>query len=457
MSLPDLNRTVIAPATPSGKGALAILRITGKDSFQIFSKMSSGKYLKAAHKQVSLVKIHKGKEHIDDAVVLFFKAPNSYTGEDIVEIICHGSSYIVREILNFAIHCGAFLASPGEFTLRAFINGKMDLARAEAVNALISSDSSAAHHAAICQTEGQLSSLILSLKDRTLSVLAEIEARLDDSDGDLYDPDYKSMYAEILSLRNETQKTAETFRAGKFMREGIKTVLAGAPNSGKSSLMNVMLGYDRAIVSPNAGTTRDTLETSTEINGVRVILTDTAGLAAVAGDSIEKEGMERAVSALRQADMVLLLKDSSCEETDADRLAERQVRQNLPDGSEIIRVFTKADLSGKKTTGTRKGIAVSSVSGYGLDQLKAAITSRAEDITANSGSPSVIYARHYEALSVAADELGDILLELQGKNVRMEICAEHLRAALKSFGLITGETVPDDVLEKIFSSFCVGK
>ena len=457
MPLPDFNRTVIAPATPSGRGALAIIRITGRDSFKIFSKMSAAKYMKAAHRQVSLVKIHKEKEHIDDAVALFFKAPNSYTGEDIVEIICHGSSYIVREILNFAVQCGAFLASPGEFTLRAFINGKMDLAKAEAVNALISSDSSAAHHAAVCQAEGQLSGLILSLKDRSLSILAEIEARLDDSDGDLYEPDFASMSLETLSLRNEAKKAAESFRSGKYMREGIKTVLAGAPNSGKSSLMNVMLGYDRAIVSPNAGTTRDTLETSTEINGIKVILTDTAGLSSAAGDSIEKEGMERAVSALRQADIVLLLKDSSCAETDADRLAERQAMQNLPEGAEIIKVFTKADLSGKKTAGTNKGIAVSSVSGYGIWQLKAAITSRAEGITANSGSPAVIYARHYEALSAAADELGSLAQELQGKNVRMEICAEHLRSALKYFGLITGETVPDDVLEKIFSSFCVGK
>lgn len=457
MSLPDLTKTVIALSTPPGKGALAVIRITGEQSFRIFSKISLAKYSNAAHKQVSLAKIHDGKKYIDDAVAVFFKSPKSYTGDDTVEIMCHGSPYIIREILNAAIKNGAVSAAPGEFTLRAFLNGKMDLSSAEAVNALIASDSEVSHNAAIMQAAGGFSAFINGLKDKALSLLAEIEARIDDSDGEIADFDYEHLISGANGLKNGIQEAVHSFKNGKNIKDGIKVVLAGAPNAGKSSLMNVLLGYDRAIVSPHAGTTRDVLEAAAEINGFKIILTDTAGLSASADNAIEQEGMKRALSALRQADIVLLLKDSSCPESPADKIAAKQIKENMPAGAELIRVYTKKDICNKKISASKGRFFVSSLTGNGIAQLCGLITKNAQAAANNNSAPAVIFARHYQALSGALAEINMLILKLQENSAMPEIAAEHLRAALNQFGLITGETAPDDVLEKIFSTFCVGK
>lgn len=457
MSLPDVGRTIVALATPPGKGALAILRLTGCDSFRIFAKISSKKYSSPKHKQVGLVRIYSGKTHIDDAVVIFFKAPNSYTGEDTVEIMCHGSPYIQREILNAAISAGASPAAPGEFTLRAFLNGKMDLAQSEAVNALISSDSAAAAHAALAQSEGQISELVGGFKDRLLSMLAGIEVNIDNSDGDIEDLDYDSLLDQTLKLRQDILSAAKGFKAGKNIREGIRTVLAGAPNAGKSSLLNAILGYDRAIVSPQAGTTRDVLEASLEYDGIKIIFADTAGLSAKPGDCIEQKGMERAISALRQTDIVLLLKDSSCPSGEADRIAERQAMDNMPEGAELIRVCSKSDIAAKNVSKKRNALYVSALSGDGIDGLLARITEKTRNALDDNAAPATLFARHYSALKAAAEELDGLEHSLRNDPVMPEILAEHIRVALNSLGLITGETVPDDVLERIFSQFCVGK
>lgn len=454
MILPDLKKTIIAPATPQGKGALAVIRMSGPEAFRIFAAISSRRFSCPAHKQVSLVKIKAGKTVLDEAIVVFFKGPNSYSGEDTVEISCHGSAYIVREILNAAISCGAVSAGPGEFTFRAFLNGKLDLSEAEAVNALISSDSAASHHAAITQTEGFLSAMVSGLKDKSVTLLAEIEARLDDSDGLIPEADLNYFSDISEQIRKEVLSASESFKAGRHIKEGLKIVFAGAPNSGKSSLMNAFLGYDRAIVSPMAGTTRDTLESSIEIKGLKICLTDTAGLDSSAGDSIEAEGMSRALSALRNADIVLLLKDSSEPESKADKLAAGKVKDSICEGTKIIKVFTKSDLSKHKRK--RNGIIVSSVTGEGIEELKNKITENYLSLSAESAS-AITSARHYEALSAAAKELKELSFLLKRRDSPLELAAEHLRAALNCFGLITGETAPDDVLAKIFSSFCVGK
>lgn len=474
MQLPDISKTVIAPATAPGKGALSVIRMTGPDSFLIFSKLSSDRYRNPENRQVSLVKIRKNREIIDEAVVVFFKNPHSYTGEDTVEITCHGSPYIVREILAAASAAGAAQASPGEFTLRAFINGKLDLAEAEAVNALIASDSAAAHHAALTQLEGSVSDIVSLMKEETLELLSELEVRLDDSDGDIFPIDTRNFLVRVQNLTRRIDDFAEGFRAGRNISEGIRVVLTGAPNSGKSSLMNMLLGFDRAIVSPEAGTTRDTLEDHVEINGIKIILTDTAGLSAVAGDVIEAEGMKRAMSALRRADTVLLLKDSSVPESEADRIAAECVRKNMPDGAELVHIFTKTDISGLKGTETvcsrnssdtgtgsacpPESIYISCRTGEGIKKLGNRLTEKISAGISDREMPSVLFLRHYEALVQACSELKELVKIINsGKNTMLEIAAEHLRAALKAFGLITGETAADDVLAKIFSGFCVGK
>lgn len=437
---------------------MSVIRMTGPDSFLIFSKLSSAKYKNPENRQVSLVKIRKENEIIDEAIVIFFKCPHSYTGDDTVEIICHGSPYIVREILSAAASAGAVQAAPGEFTLRAFINGKMDLAEAEAVNALIASDSAASRHAALTQLEGSLSDIISSMKDETLSLLAETEARLDDSDGEIFPIDIDVFSSRIQNLIKRINELSEGFKTGKNIREGIKAVLAGAPNSGKSSLMNLLLGYDRAIVSPEAGTTRDTLEAPAEINGIKFIITDTAGLSDAAGNVIEEEGMKRAEAALRHADIVLLLKDSSVPESPADRLAAECVRKNMPAEAELFHVFTKIDISGAVNNSCRENTYISCRSGAGTEELRRKITEKTAAGISCREMPSVLFIRHYEALMQASSELKKLTeIISSGKQTMLEIAAEHLRAALKAFGLVTGETAADDVLAKIFSGFCVGK
>lgn len=456
MKLPNLNRTIIALATPPGKGALAVLRMTGKKSFSIFSKLSSDKFAEPKHKQVSLVKIKDEEKNIDDAVVVFFCAPHSYTGENTVEIMCHGSPYIAREIINAAIKFGAASAEPGEFTLRAFLNGKIDLAGAEAVNALISSASMGAHHAALTQLHGGLSASIENLRKQAVELLAELEARLDEADGEPAYLDNDILTVQITSLKNSILHLAHSFKAGKGLREGIKVVLAGAPNAGKSSLLNALLGFDRAIVSNEPGTTRDTLEADIDIAGFTVHVTDTAGLSDQAGSCIEEEGMQRTVQAMNGADFILLLKDCSQPASEADSLAFELAKKNLPNGAEIIKVLSKSDIAECKPKDDE--ILLSCKTGYGLEKLKHMLVRRQEKLLRDGDAPAILFARHYEALKNAASELEKVLpIVQQTEEPPLEIAAEHLRAALNYFGQVTGETASDEVLSKIFSTFCVGK
>lgn len=454
MQLPDLEKTIVAPATPSGKGALALIRMSGKDAFNILSSFSSSEYSNPKHKQVSLVKLFDGKQLIDECIVVFYKSPASYTGEDIVEISCHGSPYIIRTILNAAIKSGAYTANPGEFTLRAFLNGKLDLAEAEAVNALISSGSEAAHHAALAQLNGNLSDKIKGFKQNTVSLLAELEARLDDSDEEISLLDLAQFKNNCKELEESIKNIADGFKTGKGIKEGIKTVITGAPNSGKSSLMNALLGFNRAIVSPMAGTTRDTLNESVEINGIQVVLTDTAGLDVKAGNIMEEEGMRRAEEAIKGADIILLLKDSSTEYTSADKTAERRVLDFALKTSKIIKVFTKSDLSPDKKF---DGYNISCKNGDGIKELQNSITEDHSSAMKNESGAIITFARHYQALKDAQSEFERISALFNSAQPPFELVAEHLRAVLKCLGGISGETTPNDVLAKIFSSFCVGK
>lgn len=453
MQLPDTDRTIIAQATPPGTGALAVLRLTGPKAFEVAARFTNPPQRSPVHKLVRLLEIREGGKLVDRAVAVFFRGPSSYTGQDTVEITCHGSSYVIRKTINLAVRAGASPAEPGEFTLRAFINGKLDLAQAEAVNGLIASGTEAAHRAALAQVRGEMSARVNGLKASAIGLLAELEVRLDDTYEEASPLAAAAFLKKSAALQKEILSLAAGFEAGRGIREGIRVAITGAPNSGKSSLMNALLGYDRAIVSPRAGTTRDTLEAALEVHGFKVLFTDTAGLD-LRGGKLEKEGMRRALKAIEEADIVLLLKDSSKPSSPSDDLAARRVKELAHSGARVINIRSKADLRPGKNDG---GLRLSCRTGEGLDALRRELVRRQRTVFSDGAQSPVIFARHFAALKDAAEGLQGIKAAIQGKEPRYELAAEQLRYTLKALGLILGEAAPDEVLAGIFSTFCVGK
>ena len=457
MKLPETSDTIAALATPPGAGALAIIRISGPAAFGTASAFLSPVPKEPGHSVARLLSVKNGPELVDRAVVVFFRAPASYTGDDTVEITCHGSPYIIRSILNLALKNGARPAGPGEFTLRAFLNGKMDLAQAEAVGELIAAGSAGAHRAAITQAEGGLSAEVRGIRTSLVGLLAQLEARLDDSYEEIPALETAAFARKAAAARKKTLKLASGFEAGKGIREGVKVVITGAPNSGKSSLLNALLGYDRAMVSRRAGTTRDTLEASLEIDGFSVIFTDTAGLNARAPSPLEREGIRRAGKAIARADTVVLVKDASVKESAGDRRAEKETGRLALKGTKVLRVLNKADLRAEKSRGTAGCLRVSAKTGEGLLKLKAALIAEQKKVFLDGSQAVVTSARHFSALSAAAAELSALKKVLGKGTPPLELAAEHLRGALEALASLLGETAPEEVLGSIFSNFCVGK
>lgn len=456
MRAPDTRDTIVAPSTAPGGAAIAVLRVSGPRAFEICSNfLHPNKALADPKPRLThLLRIKDGEEVIDRAVAVFYRAPASYTGDDTVELFCHGSPYILRSALTLAIRHGAREAEPGEFTLRAFLNGKLDLAEAEAVGDLIASSTRAEHASAMRQVEGELSARIKDYKSPLVAVLAELEARLDDADSEIPVEDTAALSGEVLAARGKISAAAESFRRGRFVREGIKVAIAGAPNSGKSSLLNALAGASRAIVSREPGTTRDCVETPVELGGHRVTFTDTAGFNPAPGGDIEAEGLRRAAAAVASADIVLFVMDGSAPESDGDRLAAGTIADRLSPGARVITVLNKSDLAPSRTDGA--AVAVSALTGAGLDALRTALLEGETAAIAEGGlGGAVTSARHFQALSRAAEELAPAAEKI--RTGETELAAEHLRAALSELGGILGETTPDDILAEIFGRFCVGK
>ncbi|MBI4350632.1 MAG: tRNA uridine-5-carboxymethylaminomethyl(34) synthesis GTPase MnmE [Elusimicrobia bacterium] len=457
MRLPDTSDTIAAQATPPGAGALAVIRISGPAAFAAASAFLSPVPRSPGHASARLLSVKEGGALVDRAVVVFYRGPASYTGDDTVEISCHGSPYIIRTILNLAVKNGARPAGPGEFTLRAFLNGKLDLAQAEAVGELIAASSAGAHRAAITQAEGGLSSEVRVIRAGLVELLAELEARLDDSYEEVPALELKAFSGRAAAAGKKTLGLASGYEAGRGIREGVKVVIAGAPNSGKSSLLNALLGYDRAMVSPRSGTTRDTLEAPLEINGFSVLFTDTAGLNARAASPLEREGVRRAEKAIAAADTVLLVKDASIKETPGDRLAEREIARLALKSARLVRVLNKTDLRGRKGRASAGCLEVSAKTGRGLPGLKAALVAEQEKVFRDGAQAAVTSARHFAALAAAAGELAGLAALLKKKAPPLELAAERLRGALQYLGALLGETAPEEVLESVFRNFCVGK
>ncbi len=455
MALPDTNATIVAQATPPGAGALAVVRLSGPSAVQTASLFLSP--FPVEHAMARLASVLDGERLVDRAVVLFYRSPRSYTGEDTVEITCHGSPYVVRTVLSLAVRNGARPAEPGEFTLRAFLNGKLDLTQAEAIGQLIEAGSEAAHRAAITQAEGLLSAKVREMRGELVPLMADLEARLDDSYEELPPLDGRDFLRRAAEVRESAESLAADYETGKGIRDGLNVVIAGAPNSGKSSLFNALLGYDRAMVSGTAGTTRDTLEARLEIDGFTVLLTDTAGLNAGRPSPLEREGIRRAGEAIAKAGAVILVKDASTPESPADRLAEREVQRLSGAGTRIVRVHSKSDLPEKRRAAGARHLAVSARTGAGLPALRATLIAEQKKVFRDGTQAVITSARHFSALSAAARELRALEAVVSKRCPALELAAEHLRAASNALAGLLGETAPEEVLADIFGRFCVGK
>lgn len=452
-----MQTTICAPATGVGQGAVSLIRLSGPQALSILKKLIHGEKSFPPREQV-FCRLYDGEKVLDEALVTYFAAPRSFTGEDVVEFALHGSSYIRGRLLELLCAYGAQPAKRGEFSYRAFLNGKMDLIQAQGLCDLISAGNKAAHEVAVSSLDGRLSDKLNHIKTALTELLAQIEVRLDDQDEEL--PPLNTKQAEHI-LRTQTgwlAQLADTFSVGRLLKEGLKVAIVGAPNCGKSSLLNALVGFDRAIVSAQSGTTRDTVEETLDLEGQKIILTDTAGIREHALDPAEQEGMKRSLKAIEKADAVLFVADLTRELTSQEEALWEDVQKiNKP----TVLVLNKTDeapqgrcaLEGR----AQYTVYVSCKKGEGIEQLKKQLLTF---VSAPAGQATdgvmISNLRQYQAVLEAQTELESALVQL-AHDAGLELYAEHIRGALRALKDLTGEVTPDDVLDVIFSKFCVGK
>lgn len=458
--------TIAAISTPAGVGGIAVIRVSGPDAIKIVDSAWSGKPLAEATSHTA----HLGRyiatdgNILDEGVATVFRGPASFTGEDTVEISVHGSRWIQREVLSDLIRRGARAAGHGEFTQRAFLNGKLDLAQAEGIADLISSSSRAAHDLALSQTRGHFSRELEALRGKLVEFASLLELELDFSEEDVEFADRTNLLSLANTILTKVKRLASSYSSGAAIKEGVPVVIAGVPNAGKSSLLNLLLGDDKAIVSDIPGTTRDTIEDTLEIDGVLYRFIDTAGLRATS-DVVENLGIERARSKMQDARIVIWIIDptsplpSQYEELNSFLAAK-------PD-AKVITLLNKSDLQSQNPEGAVHVLAqsaselpnqikFSAKTGLGLDKLKTCLN----ELTFGDINPDaeliVTNARHYEALTRGADALTRAIGGIE-TGLSADFIAQDVREALHHLGTITGTITPDNLLHSIFSSFCIGK
>lgn len=455
----SLDDTIVAISTPPGVGAIGIVRLSGNKSLTIANDIFRGKKLEEqkSHTLHFGHIVNKDSQDIDEVVIGIFRAPHSYTGEDIIEISGHGSPFILAQILEVCIEAGARLALPGEFTQRAFLNGKMDLVQAEAVGDLIQATSQASHLSALHHLKGGYSSELNDLRERLIHFSALVELELDFAEEDVEFADRTTFRAYLSEISKKTHRLLDSFKLGNAMKNGVSVAIIGRPNAGKSTLLNALLNEERAIVSDIAGTTRDTIEESLNINGYLFRLIDTAGIRQHTDDVIESMGIERSMSNARKADIIIYVKDLLDEEESIGWLAPYQ--------DKTIEVFTKFDIYQEKyhdqpaSTILQSGKILLHPNHYdiGIQQLKEEVFKLAIGSSVSRVDTIVTNARHYEALKHVADSLNDLASGLDN-GLTGDLLALDIRSCLYYLGLITGKVdVDKDVLGAIFSSFCIGK
>lgn len=451
-----MQTTICAPVTGEGKCAVSVIRLSGPQALEFTRQIAAPGTQFTARKQVFCA-LMDGQTVLDKALVTYFKAPNSFTGEDVVEFSVHGSPYIRGRLLEILCRLGAVPARRGEFSYRAFLNGKMDLVEAQGLCDLISAGNKEAHSIAMSSLDGRLSARLDGVKKTLTDLLAQIEVRLDDVDEEMPPLTDEQIAAPLNQAIEVLSKLADTFSVGKFIKEGLKVAIVGAPNAGKSSLLNALVGFDRAIVSAASGTTRDTIEEALDVNGRKIILTDTAGIRDHALDPAEQEGMKRSIKALKAADAVIMVMDASREPTPQERSLWQDV---LAEKKRTLLALNKQDACRQNFTwnpgeGNYSVVRLSCKTGEGVDELKKALT---QDLTAAAAEDGVMLSnlRQYEAVLRAQTEL-EMASRRLTRGAGGEIYAEHIRAALLSLKDLIGEVTPDDVLDVIFSTFCMGK
>ena len=456
------NSTIIALATPPGTGALGVIRLSGPEAFSIVDAIFSGARLQ----KVKTHTIHFGNivdgegQTIDEVLVFLFKGPHSYTGEDVIEISCHGSPYILQKVMERCLEKGATMAQPGEFTLRAFLHGKMDLSQAEAVSDLIASQSAASHKIAIEQMRGGYSDKIKELRNQLIHFAGMLELELDFAEEDVEFADR----SELMELVKNTQKTInaliDSFRLGNAIKNGVVTVIAGRPNAGKSTLLNRLLKEDRAIVSEIAGTTRDTVEEILNIRGINFRLIDTAGIRE-AQDQIEEIGVRKTMEKISQASLLLYVFDVA--QTSAAEVT-RDLRELENKNLSLIAVANKMDLNPYTKAEEfvspylrhDQFIPVSAKNDMNVEYLKDYLYDLIAGSQLNNESVIVTNTRHIDALQKTEIALQKVLSGFE-EQITSDFIAMDMRQAIYHLGEITGEISTDDLLEHIFRNFCIGK
>jgi tRNA modification GTPase len=463
-NLSSLEDTIAAISTPLGEGGIGIVRLSGRDAIKIADKIFKGE------KSVSQIPSHRvtyGEiadpltgEIVDEVLLTVYQSPKSYTAEDLVEISCHGGQLVVTKVLEQALKYGARLAEPGEFTLRAFINGRIDLSQAEAVAEVIRAKTDLGLRLGLRHLKGDLSEKINSYRDRLIDLLARLEVEIDFSEEDVEPLDREKTIEELQSIREEIGDLLSTYNEGKILREGLNVVIIGKPNVGKSSLLNALLKEDRAIVTSIPGTTRDTISEFANFKGISVRLVDTAGYR-ISKDVIELEGIKRTKIEMGDADLLLLVMDTSSEINQEDLDLEQEM---ISSKSKYLIVFNKIDIASmdlvrknKKRLKEKSMVEVSALKGKGLESLKEMIVSTSSVLQKDQTQGVLISSlRHKDALTRAEKSLNLAINSLK-KKMSPEFVALDVKSSLDAIGEVVGKTFTDDILNKIFSEFCIGK
>lgn len=458
MQITDHKDTIVAISTAPGIGAIAVIRLSGEEAIKIADEIFIGKKLTDVPSHtLHFGVIEKNGYKIDEVVIGIFKNPRSYTGEDIIEISCHGSPFIQQQILNLIISKGARLAKPGEFTMRAFLNGKMDLSQAEAVGDLINAETLAAHDIALKQMRGGFGEELKKLRYELIHFASMVELELDFSEEDVEFAERRHMQLLIEKINTILNGLIKSFELGNVIKNGINTVIAGRPNAGKSTLLNALLNEERAIVSEIAGTTRDTIEEELNINGIIFRLIDTAGIRE-AKDEIEKMGVAKTMEKIASSTLLIYVFDVN---TMSLQDVKNDLESLISSGDKMLLVANKIDTpEGGKLLANffelEPDAYISSLQKTNIEELKTLMYKKIVTDDLNIGNIIVTNARHLEALQKTRSSLDEVLNAINSE-ISGELTALHIRYALNALGEITGEITNDDLLDDIFRNFCIGK
>lgn len=451
--------TIVAVATPPGIGAIGVIRVSGNKTFDIVNKLFPSKNIATQQANTLHVGYLKDGENILDEVVLsIFKNPSSYTGEDVIEISCHGSPYVQQQVMDAIIRGGARIAKAGEFTQRAFLNGKLDLTQAESVADLIMSNTTASQNVALKNMRGGFSKVLKEMRERLIQFSALIELELDFSEEDVEFADRKKFLDLIKEIDETVKNLLQSFRLGNVIKNGVSVAIIGNPNAGKSTLLNTLLNENRAIVSEIEGTTRDTIEEIININGILFRLIDTAGIREHSQDIIENMGVVKSREKIKEADIVLYLFDINTTSDDELTVAVNEIKSQ---NENVIPVANKIDCFDKNVLNEKKqmypeSIFISGKMNEGVEDLKKKLFETATGSSFLSENIIITNARHFSALTEISSSLEEIRTGIENK-ISGDLIAPDIRRCLYYLGEITGEITNEDMLDYIFSKFCIGK